>query len=51
MLDVDYSELRDMMAAHEIALPELSDAEAASEGRKMVAFLATELYCCGSKAS
>lgn len=41
LLDVDYSELRDLMAAHEIALPELSDAEAAAEGRKMNDFLSS----------
>ncbi len=41
LLDVDYSELRDLMAAHEIALPELSDTEAAAEGRKMNDFLSS----------
>ena len=39
-LDVDYSELHDLMAVNGFSLPELSDADAASEGRKMADFLA-----------
>ncbi|MGF9566515.1 hypothetical protein [Neorhizobium sp. JUb45] len=40
VLDVDYSELWDLMVAHDLWLPELSDLEAASEGHRMADFLA-----------
>lgn len=40
VLDVDYSELWDLMVAHDLSLPELSDLEAASEGHRMADFLA-----------
>lgn len=39
VLDVDYSGLWDLMAAHDLPLPELSDTEAAVEGRRMTDFL------------
>lgn len=42
VLDVDYSELWDLMAAHDLRLPELSDDEAAVEGRRMADFLAAK---------
>ena len=40
LLDVNYSQLWDLMALHGLSLPELTDAEAAAEGRKMADFLA-----------
>lgn len=40
-LDVDYSELLDMLRQRNLPVPELSDDEAASGARKTVAFLNT----------
>ncbi len=39
LLGVDYSELLDLLAARGLSRPELTDEEAAVEGRKMVKFL------------
>lgn len=39
LLNVDYSALLDLMAAHGLSQPELTDAEAAAEGRRMADFL------------
>jgi predicted HTH domain antitoxin len=40
VLDVDYSDLWDMMAERDLPLPELSDEEARAEGKKIAEFLA-----------
>ena len=39
LLDVDYSDLWDLLAAHHLPIPEISDEEAEAEGRKMSDFL------------
>ena len=39
VLDVDYSGLSDLMFAHDLLLPELSDEEARVGGKQMAEFL------------